>query len=449
MNDPVKELIKGNIDCFNKLELINDKVYSLELLDKRKCKKEVLNNLFYDLVGDNTDINKQLFNMVYLDPELKKFTYYLLHNNYIVPELLTIEQVDNILKYTTWGKDYVLNNLNRLIIKNQGLGMYRVIFNFFKLKEETLNELIGVVLNQDEYIKYDFAFLCKVNKIELDEDILCSILYKSPDNYKYQQLSLPFVKEENLLSPMPLSDVLELGNYNQNNKKFRELVKENVLYFFNADKKEKLELLNKHGNIFSKEILEKYRNLLELYKIGHLDYGLNRMLSSIIDKELESTIDQVLKYKPVFIGKGSTTTVFKYGDKVLKLSEGKHEINCERNLFLIAPTKTQILYNDNNEPILIIEEQDYLSESYNGIRISSSDITLFIDELDNMGYVTTDPNNLRYRTDNFGFLKSYKDANLGEYNSPEELPEWFKKRPLVLYDVDLIYKKEAEYKKTF
>lgn len=46
---------------------------------------------------------------------------------------------------------------------------------------------------------------------------------------------------------------------------------------------------------------------------------------------------------------------------------------------------------------------------------------------------------------NFGFLKDYHDANTTGFKSAEDLPEWFKERPIVLYDVDLVYRKNAEY----
>lgn len=45
--------------------------------------------------------------------------------------------------------------------------------------------------------------------------------------------------------------------------------------------------------------------------------------------------------------------------------------------------------------------------------------------------------------DNFGFLKDYKDATLVGVDSYEELPDWFKKRPIVLYDIDMVsYEKD-------
>lgn len=42
-------------------------------------------------------------------------------------------------------------------------------------------------------------------------------------------------------------------------------------------------------------------------------------------------------------------------------------------------------------------------------------------------------------------MKDYHDAILVGITSHEELPEWFKKRPLIMYDIDMIqYKNQSE-----
>ena len=56
------------------------------------------------------------------------------------------------------------------------------------------------------------------------------------------------------------------------------------------------------------------------------------------------------------------------------------------------------------------------------------------------GLYIADPKCLKFDKSNFGLLKDYRDANLGTYKSYDELPDSFKKNPLVLLDVDLIYR---------
>ena len=48
--------------------------------------------------------------------------------------------------------------------------------------------------------------------------------------------------------------------------------------------------------------------------------------------------------------------------KVSKFSLKKYEFDTVKDLFLIAPTETKIIYNENQEPILVIEIQDYLDK---------------------------------------------------------------------------------------
>ena len=94
---------------------------------------------------------------------------------------------------------------------------------------------------------------------------------------------------------------------------------------------------------------------------------------------------------------------------------------------------------------MVLEIQDYLSNTCDGIGITNEDIANWNLEMEKLGYVVTDPLCRHFRTDNFGFLKSYKDANIEE--KIIDIPEWFKRRPLVLYDIDLIYRKDDEHKK--
>lgn len=75
--------------------------------------------------------------------------------------------------------------------------------------------------------------------------------------------------------------------------------------------------------------------------------------------------------------------------------------------------------------------------------MTEQDIENFLMEANKQGLVITDPLCLSKDNDNFGFLKSYKDATLAGVNSYDELPDWFKERPIVLYDIDLVtYKKD-------
>lgn len=81
--------------------------------------------------------------------------------------------------------------------------------------------------------------------------------------------------------------------------------------------------------------------------------------------------------------------------------------------------------------------------------MTDEDIKCFFMELEKQEYVVTNPNCLEKEFSNFCFLKDYHDANTTGFKSAEDLLEWFKERPIVLYDIDLVYKKNAEYVKRF
>lgn len=136
---------------------------------------------------------------------------------------------------------------------------------------------------------------------------------------------------------------------------------------------------------------------------------------------------------------------FRIGDdKVLKLTSRKHMKDTLTEHFLLAPTKTKIIYNENNEPILYIEKQDYLEKVYNGVAMNDEDLENYFEELRRLNIILHDPHCVKRLYDNFGFLKDYHDATLIGVNSYEELPDWFKRRPLVLYDIDMIRMKEIK-----
>lgn len=70
--------------------------------------------------------------------------------------------------------------------------------------------------------------------------------------------------------------------------------------------------------------------------------------------------------------------------------------------------------------------------------MTRKDIKNFLKEAARQGLKINDPLCRDKKNDNFGFLNSYKDASLVGVESHEDLPEWFKKRPIVLYDIDMV-----------
>jgi hypothetical protein len=98
----------------------------------------------------------------------------------------------------------------------------------------------------------------------------------------------------------------------------------------------------------------------------------------------------------------------------------------------------EIIYDGNGNPILYIERQKYLNRDDSKIT-DKMIYQLFVDLRDS-GDEITDPRALKYDYGNFALLDSYEDADVDDPSELERLPDYFKENPLVIIDVDLIYK---------
>ena len=193
------------------------------------------------------------------------------------------------------------------------------------------------------------------------------------------------------------------------------------------------------------EELKEYRNIFNFYKTFE-SMDVDQVITTLINNNDYEFLDNLIKDKSIsFLASVTTTNVYRVEDKVIKFTRKKHEENMNiKDLYLLAPTTTKYVKLDDD--VMVVEIQDYLSDTYNGIGITKEDIVNWNMEMEKLGYVVTDPLCSNLKSDNFGFLKDYKDANFSNMKELD-IPEWFKMRPLVLYDIDLIYKKEDEHKK--
>jgi len=295
-------------------------------------------------------------------------------------------------------------------------------------------------------VRDNFAYLSVINHLNITEDDIKASLYKNPDDYYYTQETLPFYEENDKLARSELPNMLLFCI--RTSGRYTDMYIKDFDLFFTTEKTRKMAVLGEFYDRLSEETRKKYSSFYTLYK---------KQPTAVIDKYITIMINDdneflnsLLKNQEIsYITSGSTTHVFRIGDTVLKLTREKHEKNTIKNLFLIAPTDTKIICDERNYPILIVEIQKYLDKTIDGKKMTEEDINKFFDELYKQGYVLTDPHCIDRRFDNFGFLEDYHDANLGKLSSYEEFPDWFKERPIVLYDVDLVYKKDDIKKKTF
>ena len=143
-----------------------------------------------------------------------------------------------------------------------------------------------------------------------------------------------------------------------------------------------------------------------------------------------------------FIESGSTANCYRIGDYVFKLSSTKwsyEDIICPDLYLILRNLEEDFIRNDKGIVVAAIEIQKYLKRTARNIPIIT--LKLFRDELDRLGYYTTDSLMNGPCGDNCRLLDDYKES--GELNPPD----WFKETPLVLVDRDRVYRKDNIYPK--
>lgn len=143
-------------------------------------------------------------------------------------------------------------------------------------------------------------------------------------------------------------------------------------------------------------------------------------------------------------GVGSCAYAFKVGDYVIKYSTKKYSLKEDfPQLFLILKNLEEIIQRDKNGRVTsAIEVQQYLSRPLESTRRDL--LVLFRQELNRLGYILEDKLVDGTCGVNCFYLNDYHDA---DFKNPEELPEWFKKDPIVLVDRDLVIpEKKLQYR---
>lgn len=444
--DIFAELQKGNIDVLEKL-IHSDRKVAIELIKEVSNKNEILMKILPKFRDEETwyGVAHDIFNLIYLDPKFIEYTYYLLHSEYVMLEDLTDIELNNMLEHTTWGFDYIIDNIETLTEKRKINKMVKVLLEYSKDNKELCKKIKEKLLtSKKQEIRDNFIINSNIDNLS-DNDILSSF-YQNPDDYYFKQETLPFYKEEIKLVKSEIPKFLRF--YSLKKENIKKLMLDNFELFFETESDSKMRMLDFFIESLDKETKDKYKDIYEMYK-KQPTMLIDKFISIMLNNNLLDWLTSFIKDKKVlYLTSGSTTSVFKVDNLVLKLSLEKHQININKDLFLIAPTQTKIIYK-NNEPILIIEVQKYLNKVYKNHEMTEEDIEVFFKQLDELGYEARDPRCLNKSFCNFGFLEDYHDANLGKFSSHEELPDTFKKRPMVLYDVDLVYEKDDPSKKTF
>lgn len=183
----------------------------------------------------------------------------------------------------------------------------------------------------------------------------------------------------------------------------------------------------------SNDILIQLREKITSDKNNHLAIG--AIIKSEKNEYLKLLIQNLLKQEAVSdfscIGEKSwSNLVFKIGNKVLKIGWIRNNPNCDDHYRVIKPELYEIIDDENNEPILYIEIQPFLSQT----NIETKDIEDFYCDINSDGYIYIDPKGKC--NSNFGILNENFSLE-----SNDNISESFRKKPLVLIDRDCLWRK--------
>ena len=416
------------------------------------------------------------FAIIYDNDEFEKETKYLLSKGF----KLSDEQIINVLKNTTWGKEYVYDNRNKIIPF---------------LKDETINELFSIVfskfndyqdyiayfkINQNLHIRYLFMKFIVEN-----EPYKLSFIYDNFLNYltsytrqEFEQLtflpelmdmfdisSLAYSIFKSKLDKQYFSDLKEyiLTNYESNDlaklllesketqvdpatwigKQDQEGVEEfksDANRLFETSATYKFRILEKYSSLVKDEILNDFAKKMRIFRkkdnstLDHLFYyNLGKYILEYIDKYLSLSKDETCEY----LNKGTTATVYRIGDFVLKLIRTKwsyEDIICPNRYFIIKNLEEHYVRNDRGIVSAGLEVEQYLKRDVSDV--PKYIFNYLLDAIEKSGLLWTE----RYRSgawmENCRLLNSYLDADCHNHNN---LPDWFKEYPAVVIDRDRFY----------
>jgi len=213
----------------------------------------------------------------------------------------------------------------------------------------------------------------------------------------------------------------------------------------------------KYGDNLIKEYSRKLT--IELGK-GYTFTSLSRMRQFYLLFENIATESQLSWSHYVELLKINNISIINYYIKIveeqnLSVRELRNKIKNKEYERLDNKTKEKLANEEQTNIQDFIKNPIFIKNTYNYTEISEKilkqlileDLDNFFEELDKCGLEINDPHCIAREFDNFGFLDDYHEATLVGVNSHEELPEWFKKDPIVLVDRDLVIpEKKLQYR---
>lgn len=333
---------------------------------------------------------------------------------------------------------YLISKINQS--KNKEY-IYEVIFSFLADNIDG-NMLFNAIYKFQDLNNYTLYLLHK-NKVDISKLSISTIQYlinNTPWGKSFVLKNIDTIAQNKMFELVNLCTTKFKELYYQILNSFQ--IRENRLKFITHSIAGLIDFLTEDE---INEFRQKYRVSIKFYMESNCSPRTDESLSKLINFDDYSRFsDKILKtspnlqISPIKINSSATSDVFALNNSILKLGTKRYTYNIDLNFFRIIPTSIYYVKDKNGEIQAVIEKQPNINT--NPEYITKEMIKeLFLDFLKHGLYIA-DPHCLRYEPNNFGILRSYRDANLGEYKSHEDLPESFKKCPLVLLDVDLVYR---------
>ena len=224
----------------------------------------------------------------------------------------------------------------------------------------------------------------------------------------------------------------------------KEMLVRDINRLFITSKNYKYVLATRYQEYMDPIILKEFRSKISSFTWIDRDAVAQIFLSGLgdnfleyVDKYLEmSTGAKVIRDA----GFGTCSRAFRVGDYVIKLSHKKWSMEdslCPRGYLFAKNYEEDVVRKSNGEVTGAIEVQKYLTRPL--VVDDYMAIFNYQEALRNAGYYTKDVLTDREGGSNCYYLDSYLDADCDD---PEQLPDWFKKDPVVLVDRDLVFKLE-------
>lgn len=432
-----ERILNGDFELVDALILTNKR----NLIEKIKKSRDRDMYIYSLLSYHNKDF---IYELIYDNPIFSKDAFLLIKENNELLENRDFEELSDSLK------DLVVSNINELDIILDStfekiilryLGNSFTLDEIYKYSKKYFARILIVILNNnfnidEETLKKSIVLIMQDEILEDELSSIAALILDKTGNYHIYNLLKTYIMETYLEN--------SLGKYLLRCKSEGLIeLKNNLDEYFVSSLNSRFLLYRRMGNYLSKDIKDDFKKDFGLFLNHPEDFGaLERLFVYNMEKDIVRCVRKYLflsKNKTCErIGSGVTSKVYRIGDYVLKLVQLKIEKEDCPNLYLIVKNEEELYVRDDTGNIKAgIEVQRYVSPI--AFSIDQRLIDSFTESLSDEGYLLDDPLvKKRSNEVNAGVLSSYLDADTDNF---DDLPDWFKKDPIVLLDRDCVRKK--------